>query len=76
MDITNFKQNGIVELDTPTLNLGNLQTTIIENYPVDEEIHAGTGSCKSCGCRGYKPKRMIFSDDYCANCGHSYSQHR
>jgi hypothetical protein len=34
---------------------------------------AGSGRCKSCGCKGYRPNNP--KNDYCKDCGHSWYMH-
>jgi hypothetical protein len=33
----------------------------------------GTGRCKACHCRGYRPNYP--KNDYCKDCGHSWYMH-
>lgn len=35
---------------------------------------AGSGPCKACDCRGYKPNDP--KNDYCKVCGHSWYMHK
>lgn len=37
----------------------------------EDPIKAGYGSCRSCGCTGYKPGKPSYCE-----CGHHFSQHR
>lgn len=46
----------------------SLAPQIIEDHPL-----AGSGRCKACGCRGYRPKSP--KNDYCKDCGHSWYMH-
>jgi hypothetical protein len=34
---------------------------------------AGSGRCKACSCRGYRPNNP--KNDYCHDCGHSWYMH-
>jgi hypothetical protein len=34
---------------------------------------AGSGRCKACGCKGYRPNSP--KNDYCKDCGHSWHMH-
>jgi len=49
----------------PQLETGSLAT--------DNEPAAGSGRCKSCGCKGYRPNDP--KNDYCKDCGHSWYMH-
>ncbi|MEA2569235.1 MAG: hypothetical protein QOI24_1236 [Acidobacteriota bacterium] len=40
---------------------------------VEDKSIAGSGRCKACGCRGYRPN--IPKNDYCKDCGHSWHMH-
>lgn len=40
---------------------------------IDDKSIAGTGRCKACGCRGYRPNSP--KNDYCKDCGHSWYMH-
>lgn len=40
----------------------------IDNRPI-----AGSGRCKACGCKGYRPNNP--KNDYCRDCGHSWYMH-
>ena len=40
---------------------------------IRERSIAGSGRCKACGCRGYRPNNP--KDDYCRDCGHSWYMH-
>lgn len=39
-----------------------------------EPLRAGSGACKACGCRGYRPNSP--KNDYCKDCGHSWYMHK
>lgn len=39
----------------------------------ERQIVAGSGRCKACGCRGYRPNHP--KNDYCRDCGHSWYMH-
>jgi hypothetical protein len=52
------------------------------SYPIAREASiatrergpiAGSGRCKACGCRGYRPNYP--KNDYCMDCGHSWYMH-
>jgi len=47
---------------------GQMLQRIIEDKPI-----AGSGHCKACGCRGYRPNTP--KNDYCRDCGHSWYLH-
>jgi hypothetical protein len=40
---------------------------------VEDKSIAGSGHCKACGCRGYRPNSP--KNDYCKDCGHSWYMH-
>lgn len=39
----------------------------------EDEPTAGSGRCKACGCKGYRPNNP--KNDYCKDCGHSWYMH-
>ena len=43
----------------------------VPHDPQEDPIKAGQGSCRSCGCTGYRPDKP----NYCG-CGHHFSQHK
>lgn len=48
--------------------------TAIANLPViDDKSLSGSGRCKACACRGYRPNNP--KNDYCKDCGHSWYMH-
>jgi hypothetical protein len=40
---------------------------------VEDRSLAGSGRCKACACRGYRPNYP--KNDYCKDCGHSWYMH-
>jgi hypothetical protein len=51
-----------------SVNDVNADASIIEDRPI-----AGSGRCKACGCKGYRPNYP--KNDYCRDCGHSWYMH-
>ena len=71
--IINFEKNSLLELKP--LQRINTTISVPATSNIGKGVICGEGRCKSCKCKGYKPKKGIFSDSYCANCGHAWSQH-
>ena len=41
--------------------------------PNDRVTIMGTGGCRSCSCRGYRPNTP--PNHYCKDCGHHWNNH-
>lgn len=66
LDLTEAGEGKKTECDR---RVGTALLETIENGP----IAAGSGRCKSCGCKGYRPNNP--KNDYCKDCGHSWYMH-
>lgn len=49
------------------------EAVVIDVPIVEDRPLAGSGRCKACGCRGYRPNSP--KNDYCKDCGHSWYMH-
>jgi hypothetical protein len=55
--------------EVPEFVVGRFVAEHVENEPV----RAGSGACKACDCRGFRPTGK--HNDVCAYCGHMWDRH-
>ena len=65
---------GNIEMEPCTIELDeNQNNSFLRHNSIKIVPRAGTGPCKSCGCKGYTKGK---DGSYCGTCRHHYDQHK